>query len=139
MVDDIYDQAPVKLAPLPLTEDRETVTTFLQHNGLIEWQRQGYKLGDLVAGIKKDVVITNRLSEKSNRVAIYGWHKLDGRPIQPVYTGHIDIYVDYSHGIRLVKKTMRVGEDVTTVQAVLADPGLSGLLSDEGTITQAKY
>ncbi|MEZ6189965.1 MAG: hypothetical protein R3C45_01575 [Phycisphaerales bacterium] len=139
MVDDIYDQAPVKLAPLPLTEDRETVTTFLQHNGLIEWQRQGYKLGELVAGIKKDIVITNRLNEKPNRVAIYGWHKLDGKPIQPVYTGHIDIYVDYSHGIRLVKKTMRVGEQTTTVEAVLADPSLSGLLSDEGMIVNDKY
>ena len=37
MVNDIYDQAQVKLSPLPLTEDRTTVTTFLQHNGLIDW------------------------------------------------------------------------------------------------------
>lgn len=139
MVDDIYDQAPVKLAPLPLTEDRETVTSFLQHNGLIEWQRQGQTLGGLVAGIKKDVILTNRLREKPDRVAIYGWHKLDGKPIQPVYTGHIDIYVDYSHGIRLVKKTMRVGDETMPVEAVLADPSLAGLLSDEGTIAQARY
>jgi hypothetical protein len=65
MVNDIYDQSAVKLAPLPLTEDRTSVTTFLQHNGLIEWQRQrtSAALGHLVAGIKKDVVVTNRLKK----------------------------------------------------------------------------
>lgn len=32
---------------------------------------------------------------KTNRVTIYGWHKLDGKPIQPLFTGHVDWYVDY--------------------------------------------
>ena len=139
MVDDIYDQAPVKLAPLPLTEDRETVTAFLQHNGLIEWQRQGKLLGELVAGIKKDVVITNRLKGKPNRVAIYGWHRLNDQPIQPLTTVHVNTYVDYSHGIRLVKKTMHVGDELITIDEVLADEGYAALLSDEGVITDAGY
>ena len=26
----------------------------------------------------------------------------DGKPIQPLYTGHVNWYVDYSHGVRLV-------------------------------------
>ncbi len=139
MVDDIYDQAPVKLAPLPLTEDRETVTTFLQHNGLIEWQRRGQTLGGLVAGIKKDIVITNRLKEKPGRVAIYGWHELDGKPIQPVTTVHVNTYVDYSHGARLVRKTMRIGDEQMPVAEALADESRAALLSDEGAVTGAGY
>src|SRR5439155_18545018 len=94
----------VKLEPKPLTEEREAVRTFVQHNSIIEEQREGKELGLLVGGHKKDVVISNRLKEKPNRVAIYGWHKLDGKPIQPLYVGHGDFYADYSHGIRLVKQ-----------------------------------
>ena len=141
MVDDIYDQAPVKLAPLPLTEERESVTSFLQHNGLIEWQREesAAPLGELTAGTKKDVVITNKLKERPNGVAIYGWHRLNGKAIQPLTTVHINTYVDYSHGIRLVKQTMRVGEEEKPVAEVLADSSLSPLLSDEGTIGTPHY
>lgn len=141
MVDDIYIQAPIKLAPLPLTEDRTTVTTFLQHNGLIRWQREetAAPLGELVAGIKKDVVITNKLKDRPTSVAIYGWHRLNGQPIQTLTTVHVNTYVDYSHGIRFVRKVMRVGEESMIVEAVLADPGLAGLLSDEGVIEEARY
>src|SRR5262249_23857811 len=74
IVDDIYKTAAVKLEPKPLTKDREAPETFLQHHLLIEEQRKNSPLGELVAGIKKDVVVTNRLAEKPNRVAIYGWH-----------------------------------------------------------------
>ncbi len=141
MVDDIYDQAPIKLAPLPLTEERESVTSFLQHNGLIEWQREEIRApsGELIAGIKKDVVITNRIQERPNRVAIYGWHRLNGKAIQPLTIVHVNTYVDYSHGIRLVKKTMRVGEAPKPIDEVLADPSLAPLLSDEGTIEIPHY
>jgi hypothetical protein len=134
MVDDIYAQAQVKLEPKPLTKDRELIETFVQHNDIIEQQRAGKPSGQLVAGHKKDVVITNRLKEKPNKVAIYGWHKLDGKPIQPLYVGHADYYVDYSHGIRLVKETMTADGKPHEVADVLRDPELSKLLSDEGAI-----
>ena len=139
MVNDIYAAATVKLAPLPLTEAREAVPTFVQHNALIERQRAGKKLGLLVAGIKKDVVITNRLSEKPHRVAIYGWHKLDGLPIQPLTIVHRNTYVDYSHGIRLIKRDMTVDGKKRDVRDVLRDPIICGLLSDEGPINRPVY
>jgi hypothetical protein len=132
MVNDIYAAAELKLEPRPLTEKREAFETFVQHNAIIESQRAG-KTG-LIAGHKKDVVISNRLKEKPGKVAIYGWHKLDGKPIQPLYVGHVDWYVDYSHGIRLVRSPMRVNEKETTVEQVLRDPEQSKLLSDEGPI-----
>ncbi|MEA2733936.1 MAG: hypothetical protein QOE14_387 [Humisphaera sp.] len=134
MVNDIYAAADVKLEPKPLTKDRETIETFVQHNDIIEQQRAGKPLGQLVAGHKKDVVISNRLKEKPNRVAIYGWHKLDGKPIQPLYIGHADYYVDYSHGIRLVKKTISMDGKPREIEDVLRDPESSKLLSDEGPI-----
>ena len=56
----------------------------------------------LVAGHKKDLVVTPELMDRPDRVAIYGWHLADGKPIQPVYLGHVDHYEDYSHGVRLV-------------------------------------
>lgn len=51
----------------------------------------------LLAGAFKDVV------REDGRLGIYGWHRLDGRPIQPFYTGHARGWVDYSQGLRLVR------------------------------------
>ena len=139
MVDDIYRQAAVKLEPRPLTEAREAPATFLQHHRIIEAQRAGKSLGALVAGIKKDVVLTNRLREKPGKVAIYGWHKLDGNPIQPLTTVHKDSYVDYSHGIRLVKRGVMVDGKAMDLRDVLRDPELAPLVSDGGPLTCVSY
>jgi hypothetical protein len=133
--DDIFRQANLKLSPRPLTKDREAAATFYEHNKIIEDQRQGSQLGLLVAGIKKDVVLTNRLAEKPRRVAIYGWHYPDGKPIQPLYVGHVDWYVDYSHGIRLMNQQMIVDGQPKIVAEVLKDKDLCSLLSNEGPIT----
>ena len=139
MVDQIYKQADVKLAPKPLIENREALATFIQHNQIIEGQRAGKRLGALVGGIKKDVVITNLLQQRAHRVAIYGWHQLDGVPIQPLTTVHVDWYVDYSHGIRLVKRAMIVDGQPRDLWDVLKDPDLCFLVSDEGPITVPHY
>jgi hypothetical protein len=135
MVNEVYQQADVKVEPRPLTERREAVRTFIEHNRIIQEQLAGKKLGLLVAGDKKDVVLTNRLKERPNKVAIYGWHKLDGKPIQELYVGHADSYVDYSHGIRLVKRQVTVDGKPRDIGDVLKDAELSKLLSDEGPIT----
>lgn len=134
IVDDIYKQADLKLEPRPLTEQREATRTFVQHNDIIESQRGTRPLGALVAGHKKDVVISNRLKEKPHRVAIYGWHKPDGKPIQPLYVGHVDWYVDYSHGIRLMKREMTIDGKKLDVGDALKDPELCKSISDEGPI-----
>ena len=134
MVDDIYAQAGVKLEPQPLTERREAVETFVDHSRIIDAQRQGKPVRALLAGHKKDVVLSNRLKEKPNRVAIYGWHKPDGKPIQPLYVGHVDSYVDYSHGVRLVKRAVSVEGKERDIDEIFGDPALHRLLSDEGVI-----
>jgi len=139
VVDDVYKAATVKLDPQPMTKDREAVATFLRHHEVIEGQREGKKLGELVAGIKKDVVVTDRLTEKANRVAIYGWHKSDGSPIQPLTIVHVNTYVDYSHGVRLVKRAMTVDGRVYDLRHLMASPDLSPLVSDEGPLTVTGY
>jgi hypothetical protein len=139
--DDVYKAATVKLEPHPMTEARESVTTFLQYNDIVEAQRKaaGKTLGSLVAGNKKDVVITNRLDEKPHRIAIYGWHKRDGQAIQPLYIGHVDWYVDYSHGIRLIKRAVTVDGRVRDAHLVAHDPDLASLFSDEGPLLRPSY
>ena len=132
--DDIFTRADLKLDPKPLTKDRAAAATFYQHHQIIEDQRAGQPLGLLIAGIKKDVVLTNRLSEKPRRVAIYGWHYPSGKPIQPLYVGHADSHVDYSHGIRLISQEMNVDGRTMQARDVLKDKELSVVLSSEGPI-----
>jgi hypothetical protein len=134
MVDQIYAAAEVKLAPRPLAQERDAVTTYVQHNTIIEEQRTGIPLGPIVAGIKKDIVITNRLREQPNKVAIYGWHRLDGVPIQPLTTVHAATYADYSHGVRLIRRHAELDGKPVDLRDLLADPVLAPLISDEGPI-----
>jgi len=136
VVDDVYRAAEVKLEPRPMTERREDVATFYEHHKIIEAQRvaSGEAAGALVAGIKKDVVVSNRLKERPGRVAIYGWHKLDGTPIQPLTIVHGSEYVDYSHGVRLMGRAVVADGTVRDAREVLKSGALNGLLSNEGPL-----
>ena len=145
MVDDIYAAAAIKLEPQPMTPGPEmtTVSAFLAHDGLVRTQRLalagGPRPAALVAGHKKDVVLTPRLATSQGKVAIYGWHRTNGQAIQPLDLGHTDAWVDYSHGIRLVRRAMTLDGAATTADAILADPAKAFLLSDEGVIASARY
>jgi hypothetical protein len=131
MVDDIYKAATVKLEPVPMYAFRDSTPTMWHHHLIVEGQRKGRK--GLIAGIQKDVVISGKLihDSKPDRVAIYGWHKPDGQPIQPLYTGHINWWVDYSQCIRLVYRKIKVGNKWMDYTDVLKDPLLQRLLCDE--------
>jgi hypothetical protein len=140
-VDAIYASSAVKLAPSPIPPSRAmtTVPVFLRHNETVLEQRREKPLGLLTAGHKKDVVIANKVFETPGKVAIYGWHKLDGTPIQPLYTGHSASWVDYSHGVRLVSRRLTVNGEAKMIDEVLADPKLASLLSDEGVMPRTRY
>jgi hypothetical protein len=139
MVDLIYQQATVKLEPVPMYAFRDSSVTMWQHHLIIEGQRKG-RYG-LIAGIKKDLVISGKVSRdiKPNREAIYGWHLLTGKPIQPLYTGHINWWVDYSHGIRLISQTMKVNGKEMNYIDVLKHPLYQKLLCDEDWCDFYKY
>lgn len=144
---DIWTNAAVKMNPQPITASPQmtTVPVFNDHNTMVWDQRKTtlaqHPLGSLVAGDKKDVVITIKLYPTATppRVAIYGWHKLDGTVWQSLYLGHESTYADYSHGIRMVEKDMVLDGQPTTMAQILADANLNVLLSDEGVMTQPYY
>ncbi|MBI2378386.1 MAG: CHAP domain-containing protein [Deltaproteobacteria bacterium] len=138
LVNDIHREASVKLVPEPMTKDREKVATFEEHDRRIARQLGSREPGELVSGHKKDLVVSAQLSRHPDRVAIYGWHRTDGKPIQPLSTIHDASYVDYSHGVRLISGTMILDGREVRVADVLADPKLSGILSDEGAIMSAR-
>ena len=131
IVDDIYLAAKLKLEPVPMYAFRDSTPTMWHHHLIVEAQRKGRK--GLIAGIQKDVVISGKISrdEKKDRVAIYGWHKPDGKPIQPLYTGHIFWWVDYSQCIRLIYRKIKVENKWMDYIDVLKDPVLQRLLCDE--------
>jgi hypothetical protein len=138
MVDAIYAQSDAKLAPEPMTAGPQMSSTayYVTHNDRISAQRAALDAppGALLAGHKKDVVLTPRLASQTGKIAIYGWHRRDGRPIQPLSTVHGSGYADYSHGIRLVSGVVFVDGEATSLTSVLRDPELASLLSDEGPL-----
>ena len=141
LCDDIWEHATVHLNPIPYApvgDNNSQVYKFVEHNTDINASRElaGGQVRELIAGIKKDVVICNALKTKPGYVAIYGWHYTNGTPIQPLYTGHVDWYVDYSHGIRLVNEIIRVDGVLMDAHDILKDPILYKLLSYENGIMQ---
>lgn len=134
LVDAIYRAAIVKLAPSPLPPGPQMMSNdyYRRHHEAIEKQRAG-RAGP-IAGHKKDVVVTNRLLARPDRVAIYGWHRLDGQPIQPLSLVHEASYADYSHGIRFVQPTMVVDGQEHVFADVAGSPELCALVSAEGPL-----
>ena len=145
--DRIYHTAKVKMMPQPIPPSKAmiTVPVFERHTRMVHQQREQsirqYPLGSLVAGNKKDVVISNMIFNSKNqlRVAIYGWHKPDGKAIQPLHNGHTTDHVDYSHGIRLIQNKLWLNGKKSTLSAILGSETLHPLLSDEGVIGKAYY
>lgn len=138
IVDAIYRQASFHFSPEPMTAGPQMRSTeyYRVHNQKIEEQARslGVTLGALVSGHKKDVVVTNLLERNPGRIAIYGWHRPNGQPIQPLSTVHGACYADYSHGIRLVSDMVLIDGQTRSVYDVLQDPETAKALSYEGPI-----
>lgn len=141
IVDAIYRQAALRLAPHPLPAGDEMRSTAYveRHNAIVRQQRAqaAAPLDVLTAGHKKDLVLTPRLDEMPGRVAIYGWHRADGQPIQPLSLVHGERYADYSHGVRFVSTTAWVDGVPRPLAELLADARSAAILSDEGAIPPA--
>jgi hypothetical protein len=142
VVDAIFKQSAFHLTPEPLPPGPQMRSTpyYVKHNRKIKEQSLALRrpLGVLVSGHKKDIVLTNRLTRNQGRVAIYGWHRPSGDPIQPLTTVHHAGYADYSHGIRLVGSTVLLDGQPHSIYEVLEDPKLAEILSDEGAIRAAR-
>ncbi len=138
LVDEIYKNSDIKLKPVTYAPNgnlSELVPKFVMHNNDIELQLKNAnaRLGQLIGGTKKDVVLSNTILDpaRPNHVVIYGWHKLDGKPIQPLRNIHINTYTDYSHGIRLINNEVLLDGEVKRYKDILKDENLYKILSDE--------
>lgn len=139
MVDAIYEQSAHHLrpAPLPAGPLMRSNLYLAKHQQRIDEQRSGLPLGELIAGHKKDLVLSNRLLQVPERVAIYGWHRSPGDPIQPLSTVHGAGYVDYSHGVRLVSTTVLVDGQARSIYDALRDSQIAPVLNREGVTNDA--
>ncbi len=147
LVDNIYLNCDVKLQPVtytPIGNQNELVPKFIQHNTAIDSQFAiaGGVYGQLTGGTKKDVVLSNKIIDpaRPNHVTIYGWHQLNGQPIQPLTNIHVNTYVDYSHGIRFLNNEFLLDGAVKKINQILSDEILYKVLSDEtGAMVQPTY
>ncbi|GAB1375140.1 hypothetical protein MASR1M46_20330 [Bacteroidales bacterium] len=149
IVDIIYKKAELKLEPfnfIPRGNRNETPDLFYDHSKIVHAQKKasGSTPGVFTAGTKKDIVISSKLSDprRTHHVTIYGWHRLTGIPIQPVTNIHIDTYVDYSHGVRLVSNKILIDGKEYDYRVILRDSTLYSLLSSEKeplTVTSYNY
>ena len=129
----LWRHASVKLQPTAMVPNQgANMEQYAAHSRIIDEQIRaaGGRAGELVAGIKKGVVVANFY--KRARVLLFGWYRAfltdaagqpigapdvfdDGKPmitngvqtpnrqpIQPRSNIHDENYLDYSHGIRLV-------------------------------------
>lgn len=119
----------------PLGERNTLPIVFEDSNNAINalYKAKGYVPGQLISGLKKDVILTSKITDSTrlNHVTIYGWHYPDGSHIQPSNNVHINTYVDYSHGIRLIFRIVKINGVEYDIQNVLSNPKLFMLLSNE--------
>jgi hypothetical protein len=142
IVDAIYDQSAYHFKPQPMLPGPQMRSTFYYrvHDQKIKEQCRvnGIPPGEFVSGHKKDVVITSRLGQRQDKIAIYGWHQCAGAPIQPLSTVHDSCYADYSHGIRLVSDTVWIKGKFQSIYEVLEDPKRAKVLSTEGMVCNVR-
>lgn len=115
LVDAIYEQANIWLDPIILKHDGTPKTmaspnAYSKHAALVlaslNKAAETTDIGPLalIVGTHKDIVSVN------GKLGLYGWKTRNGRVIQPVFTGHGGYWIDYSQGVRPVKKI--IVEDV---------------------------
>lgn len=155
LVDAIYEQAQVKLVGhnLPPGPRMNHNDCFLQHEDVLQGRAacsahggrcalSGAPGAALTAGHKKDVIISQEIRERPARLSFWGWYFTYGKadPVQKWSGGfHGAGYCDYSHGIRLVRSTMKVDGVDRRVGDVLHDPQLAGLLTGAVGPIPARY
>ncbi len=146
IVDAIWSSAdsrltPQRIQPQDSVQSVRTVEFVERHNALIRAQRQlrGVAPDALVAGHKKDVVLSATLAANPGKVAVYGWHGPDGRPNQELSTVADDERVYYHHGVRLVHRRVLLDGIERDLAELLSDPSLAPILSRQGPIEPPRY
>jgi hypothetical protein len=110
LVDAIWQYADLRIAPITRSVENgllkdwgpsmSSAETFADQLRLIGEALEAVSEGGpykLLAGPCKDVVTCKGV------LGLYGWHRLNGVPIQPFYSRHARGHIDYSQGLRLVR------------------------------------
>lgn len=168
MVEQLYQAAPTKLAFIPgnyagtpRAHLQDASSSYQWHSRQIDGQlRRPPTI--LTAGHKKELVISNgylraarnkttgKMGPPRPKLAFYGAYTAAGVPIQAPRNGtqvmrgypsfaHEPVFVDYSHGVRLVWPTMKVDGIARGVAEVLRDANLAPLIAAEGVINEPRY
>lgn len=135
LVDKIWESCDVKLNPKALSSNRGSFETLKAHSEEIAKQLNGRSF-NLLGGHKKDIVISKRIPK--GKVIIYGWHYLDGKPIQPESSVHGSFYKDYSHGTRLVSRTVILNGSIKDIWEVINSEVWEKLVGDK-RFSETKY
>lgn len=148
MVDQIWKQSEIKVKQLPKGPPYDSsmfsVKEIIRNSDLINNELKGKDISKLIAGHKKDVVLTNKLAPNNinKRVAIYGWHGINGVPIQGPgvqAVAHEITYYDYADCIRIISRDCTLNGEVKDILEVLSSNEYSYLISDEGPLKFLKY
>lgn len=135
MCDQIWRAADLKLSPQPMPPTPAMITTkyLIEHNQLIEKQRDGRNF-TLITGHKKDIIYHKYLLTDKSRIAIYGWFSQTGKPIQQAQAkAHHVNFQDYSQSARLISRNMKLNGVQIDFYNLLNDKNYAYLISDEGT------
>lgn len=137
LVDAIYEQADIQLKPQPMHpgDEMRSNTYYLRHNELINEQAGIWRFSEvLLAGHKKDIVLSTRMQRQPGKVPIYGWHLRQGEPIQPLSLVHGESYEDYSHGLRLIGSDACLNGQPVEVEELFKDSKWEASLSGESEL-----
>jgi len=138
MSDIIWGAAVNKMQPLPWGPPYDasmmSLDRVITHNKRINdlANKLGQDMMQLSAGHKKDVVMTKKLASQPKQVAIFGWHQLNGKNIQPLYLGHENTYFDYSHAERMVCMEAIIDDSPVNLKYVLSDSNICNAITNEG-------
>jgi hypothetical protein len=138
----------------PRGRAQTSTAAYVEHSDAIKQRMsdRGLRLGELVAGHKKDVVISQGLHSNPLRIAFHGFYDDSGVPFEPCREPNNSLpsckqmpahghgkernrrFSDYSQGVRLVSDEMIVDGKTWSMRKVLADDELCQLISSEGKI-----
>jgi hypothetical protein len=147
-----YWRKPAERQSAPKDRSQTSTAAYAEHSEAIRerMRTRGLRLGTLVAGHKKDVVVSRGLHSNSNRIAFHGFYDGQGLPFEPCREpGHTPPgckelpahahsgerrFCDYAQGVRMVADLMIVDGEQISMRKVLVDPQRAWLISAEGPI-----
>lgn len=140
IVEKVHAAAPVKLPFRAMNPDvegvgRASAEMIRRHQALTERDRAGR--AGLASGHQKDYVLAKTMP--AGKCVIYGGRYASGALVQPLSSIHGASYFDYSHGTRAVSKWATLDGREASLEDILRDPAVAGIVSDEGTLSRTRY